>query len=260
MKLTEKTITLALIFLIFGIIGAAGSGVIGEWQATYLTATANVSSPLYCDNESLCRTISQLIGGGGGGGSSIWITDGIYATLNDTFASRLNTTSFILDGGINSTLDGNMTVKKIGAGDWSDADERFFTETETIAKFVNRSDWTTHDNYPAACSAGQFISALGDTSTCGTPLDSQLTEEQVQDFAWNVLTGTQERITVTYQDATNTVDFVVNLSDYPKNATAANFSMVTAEQQGNTTLMNGTHICLNSFCIRENATHVILGT
>jgi hypothetical protein len=35
------------------------------------------------------------------------------------------------------------------------------------------------------------------------------TTEEIQDAAWNVLTGTQTGITVTYQDATNDVDFVV---------------------------------------------------
>jgi hypothetical protein len=46
------------------------------------------------------------------------------------------------------------------------------------------------------------ISGIGNT-------DTQLSEEQVQDFAWNVLTGTQTLITVTYDDNNNEVDFVV---------------------------------------------------
>jgi hypothetical protein len=35
-----------------------------------------------------------------------------------------------------------------------------------ITFFVNRTDWTTHDNYPTACSAGTFVTAIGDTLTC----------------------------------------------------------------------------------------------
>ena len=51
-------------------------------------------------------------------------------------------------------------------------------------------------------------------------ITATLTEEQVQDFAWNVLTGTQTLITVTYDDASNEVDFVVdgNLSNYTNDA------------------------------------------
>lgn len=50
---------------------------------------------------------------------------------------------------------------------------------------------------------------VGNTLTIdGT--DLVLTEEQVQDYAWNVLTGTQTLISVTYDDVNNNVDFVVN--------------------------------------------------
>lgn len=51
-------------------------------------------------------------------------------------------------------------------------------------------------------------------------ITSNLTEEQVQDFAWNVLTGTQTLITVTYDDANGEVDFAVeaNLSNYTNDA------------------------------------------
>ncbi len=34
------------------------------------------------------------------------------------------------------------------------------------------SDWTDHNNYPSACSAGQYVSGIGDTLTCGTPSGS----------------------------------------------------------------------------------------
>ena len=38
--------------------------------------------------------------------------------------------------------------------------------TSPFANFVKRSDWTTIDNYPAACGAGQVVSGIGDTLTC----------------------------------------------------------------------------------------------
>jgi hypothetical protein len=38
--------------------------------------------------------------------------------------------------------------------------------------FVNRTDWTTHDSYPAACNSTSFIRGLGDTSTCATDQDT----------------------------------------------------------------------------------------
>ena len=69
-------------------------------------------------------------------------------------------------------------------------DSRYFTEAELNAKFknmVNSSNitkanltqyftgyrstqtWTIHDNYPAACPAGQYATQIGDTLTCDTP-------------------------------------------------------------------------------------------
>ena len=44
--------------------------------------------------------------------------------------------------------------------------------------FVRRGDWTSHDDYPAACSE-QFVSAIGDTLTCGTPTDTTYTADEI---------------------------------------------------------------------------------
>lgn len=56
-----------------------------------------------------------------------------------------------------------------------------------------------------------------DIATDGTKLDgieanatADQTTEEIQDAAWSVLTGTQTGITVTYQDGTDDVDFVVS--------------------------------------------------
>jgi len=35
--------------------------------------------------------------------------------------------------------------------------------------YVWASNWTTIDNYPSGCGAGQYVSAIGDTLTCSTP-------------------------------------------------------------------------------------------
>ena len=67
-------------------------------------------------------------------------------------------------------------------------------------------------------------------------ITATLTEEEVQDFAWNVLTGTQTLITVTYQDGTNDVDFVVNddLSLYD-NTTSAFITGVAVDKNSSGT-------------------------
>lgn len=79
-------------------------------------------------------------------------------------------------------------------------------------KTITLSDGTNTDSVTIAVSTGLSIAQSGDTITLTntvTNTDTQLTQEEVQDYAWNVLGGTQTGITVTYQDATNDVDFVV---------------------------------------------------
>lgn len=97
----------------------------------------------------------------------------------------------------------------------------------------------------------QAHSAVLDATTASfttadkTKLDSLIvvTKEQIQDDAWDVLGGTQTGITVTYQDSTNDVDFIVgglttaefasgNISQWTNDA---NYTTLTAVQGNNNT-------------------------
>ena len=53
------------------------------------------------------------------------------------------------------------------------------------------------------------IASDGTISSTDTTTNTQLSEEQVQDFVGNMLGGTETGITVTYQDGSNDIDFVV---------------------------------------------------
>ncbi len=50
---------------------------------------------------------------------------------------------------------------------WNTSDNAF-NETYADTLYPLRSDWTTIDNYPSDCSAGQVVKGLGDTLTCVT--------------------------------------------------------------------------------------------
>ena len=50
-----------------------------------------------------------------------------------------------------------------------------YTQAIASTTFVDRADWTTHDNYPIACTAGKYITTIGDTNTCDTPTDTTYT-------------------------------------------------------------------------------------
>ena len=83
-----------------------------------------------------------------------------------------------------------------------------------LTAVASDADWTVHASYPAACGAGQYISALGDISTCGTPTNTTYTATYPI-----TLTGTAFGIIATSSMAINTDNLV----------------------QGSTNLFNQTH-------------------
>jgi hypothetical protein len=78
-----------------------------------------------------------------------------------------------------TTYTTNYNLSKPGVGDsgWGAAVNTNFdtidTQLKANADAAGDADsdatWTLHNSYPSACTAGAYISALGDTLTCGTP-------------------------------------------------------------------------------------------
>lgn len=70
----------------------------------------------------------------------------------------------------------------------------FVTQSSSTANYVNRNLWTTIDNYPPACSSGQFVSAIGDTLTCSSPANTTYTTSgtllNLTDTTFSVKEGT----------------------------------------------------------------------
>ena len=94
-----------------------------------------------------------------------------------------------------------------------------------LGPYDNYGDWNllTDGTARADVTSGANVNFVGGTNVTvaysgtnntvtisSTDTNTQLSEEEVQDFAWNVLTGTQTLITVTYDDVSNNVSFVVN--------------------------------------------------
>lgn len=80
-------------------------------------------------------------------------------------------------------------------GNWSADKSNYYNKTESAGIFVNRSNWSTHDNYPTGCSAGQAVQIIGDTLTCvnvssGNPFNQNLNTTNSPTFANLTLTGT----------------------------------------------------------------------
>ena len=74
---------------------------------------------------------------------------------NITGSKYIINVSGILD--VNETVFNQTSALLMGA---------YYTIDESILNFVNRSDWTTNDNYPTPCVGSLYVQGLGDTLTC----------------------------------------------------------------------------------------------
>ena len=108
----------------------------------------------------------------------------------------INTTSIV-----NQT--GQLTINR------TTEDSFYYRKSEVSNLFVNRTDWTTHDNYPAACTGIQLVQGLGDTLTCVNPVGNST--ETIQDVTGGMVSGNSEvNIDVTYDDTNGKLDFKVD--------------------------------------------------
>lgn len=177
-----------------------------------------------------------------GGATSIEIVNSGTPTTNATGEIALDTT--ITDHQpLLQYYDGaeNMTVIAIDTAELPALDNEIIKYDAATDKFVLEADAgggasnsfetvnASSGTDPVADSGtdtlnvtgGTGITVTGDSSTdtitiASTIVDTTLTQEQVEDFAGGLLgavSGTRTGITVTYQDSTNDVDFVVSVGE-----------------------------------------------
>lgn len=116
----------------------------------------------------------------------------------------------------------SVTISDIPTAVVSNSDTTHVPTSDNVYDFVTGQGYVTTDN-DTTYTAGTGMSLDGTTFNCTvTDTNTQLSEEQVEDYAGGMVTGnTETLITVTYQDADGTMDFVVdnNLANY-SNATS----------------------------------------
>lgn len=130
-----------------------------------------------------------------------------HSELDDNF-TNLNTDKAELSGADftgNVSVDGNISVT--GTVDGRDV----ATDGTKLDGIEASADVTDTTNVVASLTAGTNITIAADGTISATDTDTQLTNEQVQDIVGAMLSGnTETGITVTYQDADGTIDFVVD--------------------------------------------------
>lgn len=132
--------------------------------------------------------------------------------------------------------------------------------------YVSRNSWTDHDNYPSPCSAGQYVTQIGDTLTCSTP--SYTTDTYYDDWnacdddgdCYNVVENENLRFTSSdntlYTDLTNGDDTDENLN-LQVNEAALDCATITGSADlcdGNDANTNAGTICANGEFLNGDGT------
>ena len=135
----------------------------------------------------------------------------------------------------------NVTITTTAA---SDTVTIAATDTNTMGSGFTVSA-TTDSNATTITQGDDLMFAAGTGITCETTADgtvtisstvtdtnTQLSQEQVEDFVGGMLGGTETLITVTYQDGTGDIDFVVDndLSNYDNSSSGFITATLTEEQ------------------------------
>jgi hypothetical protein len=116
----------------------------------------------------------------------------LNTTSNVTF-SNLNITNLIRAGNWSNVTITESQISDFGTyiesetdPKWASNQTNYYNKTDVQNNFVNRTNWTTHDNYPTGCSAGEAVRVIGDTLTCITlPIDTDTQKSGGAPYLYN---------------------------------------------------------------------------
>lgn len=122
---------------------------------------------------------------GGTGGANFWVDNGSYISVNTTRGESVYTNGYYNGskycfnaGGSTQECVSDFTSLNYTAADVCSGTTTYLDGEgncdDISGVYVQAADWTTHDNYPAACASNEFITTIGDTSTCAVPVNDSL--------------------------------------------------------------------------------------
>jgi len=203
-------------------------------ETTTGTDTARAVTP-----AGVQAAIDALIGGAPGALDTL---NELAAAIGDdaSYASTITTAL-----GLKATLASPTFTGTIAIPNVANLETAVVANTAKVTNATHTGDVTGGTALTIATDAVDIamLSATGTASsstflrgdnTWVTPTDTntQLSEEQVEDFVGGMLGGTETLITVTYQDATGDIDFVVDndLSNYDNSSSGFITAALTEEQ------------------------------
>jgi len=214
----------------------------------YTNGTANETDPFWTGNYTACAAGNHLYFsggnlacevdqvGGGGTGAPHLVDNGTYFSLNASYAVNFDVQGYItssnwsdvsitesqvsdLGSYIEAESDPYWTANQSSYSTTADMNTAIGAANTSMKGYVDGQGFLTSytesdpfwtGNY-TACAAGNHLYFSSGNLACESDDDTQLTQEQVEDYAGGMWTGnTETRATVTYQGADNTIDIVVD--------------------------------------------------
>lgn len=209
----------------------SGTGTVDVSETCFDANNGNCTSStrLDCDDDDSDSDLTTCNGANGceilnGGACTLAGLTGTYAGCNCNISTSVFRTGTFIEYSTNDTQN-FLWGKDYGSGFLFNLTNDGFNLTvganesghlwesgrPISADYMNRSAWTTIDNYPSACSAGQFVSTIGDTLTCSTPPNIDTNASSICSGAESLLGNASCEIIISYPGDNFIIDLIKTL-------------------------------------------------